>query len=448
MGSTEHEDSGMEDILDSIRRIISDEPLENELPQATIAQAPPQVRARAENTPVVPGPSVVPGGAAGPTMAAAALPNANGLNPTPPPAVPAPASSAPANNTNVTSQLANALENRPPQAAPTEPVRPTPAPVNAGPVDAGMHNPIEPNSGDAIMDLTHPVSGPVGVPASQVPAQAPAIVQPTQGQPSTSNAPENNQEPARPMTMRTQVEGPTASPPQTPMPPQEIIQTGEEPAVASMTSQQFNSPTMNGSPAPAQATPSDVAQASQAQASPAQPSPAQASPAQASSPPAAAPAVASGLSREISPTAKPLPSDNKPVWHDDADTETAPQPTEATPKSNGINALNDALDGVSIATPHAQSPAEQVGGGTTAELPPPVIPTVVQPHDQSGEKTDSVDASPAAVLPNEGAERSPTEQAMRDLLKPMIKTWLDDNMPRMVEEVLRDEVRLAAKSDK
>ena len=448
MGSTEHEDSGMEDILDSIRRIISDEPLENELPQAAIAQAPPQVTARAETTPGGPGSSAAPSGAGSAGAPAATSPNVNGINPATPPAFPATARSAPANNANVTSQLANALESHPPQPAPTPPVAPTAAPYNAptaaphnaAPVDDGIHNSLNSRSGNDIMDLTHPVS----VPISQEPAIAPpspmqpdapqtaGMDQPAQTPSTTNNAPTNIGVPPMPMPTPTptRVEGAYVRPQQAPLPPQEKIQTVEEPAVASMTPQQFNSPPMSESPTPAQAIPKGAAQ----------PSPVQASP-----PAGAAPATASPLNGELSPSANPLRSENKPVWRDDVD--AAPQTTEPTPKSNGINALNDALVGVSIATPHAQSPAEQEDEGTTAELNSPVIPTDVQPLDQSGENAESIAASSYADLPDEGAKRSPTEQAMRDLLKPMIKTWLDDNMPRMVEEVLRDEVRLAGKSD-
>ena len=37
------------------------------------------------------------------------------------------------------------------------------------------------------------------------------------------------------------------------------------------------------------------------------------------------------------------------------------------------------------------------------------------------------------------------ERVMRDLLRPMLKTWLDDNLPQLVERLVRTEIERVAR---
>ena len=37
------------------------------------------------------------------------------------------------------------------------------------------------------------------------------------------------------------------------------------------------------------------------------------------------------------------------------------------------------------------------------------------------------------------------EEAMRDMLRPMLKQWLDDNLPTMVERLVRTEIERVAR---
>ena len=40
------------------------------------------------------------------------------------------------------------------------------------------------------------------------------------------------------------------------------------------------------------------------------------------------------------------------------------------------------------------------------------------------------------------------ERVMRDLLRPMLKTWLDDNLPPLVERLVRTEIERVARGSR
>ena len=111
--------------------------------------------------------------------------------------------------------------------------------------------------------------------------------------------------------------------------------------------------------------------------------------------------------------------------------------SDPSKQSDSMNALQAALAGVSTAEPKPPTPSN-----ITA---PTDDNTAVPPNVPESETTAAVAANKEIEVAAT-SELSPTEQAMRDLLKPMIKSWLDENMPRMVEEVLRQEVEATRKS--
>ena len=51
--------------------------------------------------------------------------------------------------------------------------------------------------------------------------------------------------------------------------------------------------------------------------------------------------------------------------------------------------------------------------------------------------------SPSATLASDMAHNRALEVMVLDLLKPMLRQWLDENMPRMVAEALGEEVQRA-----
>ena len=49
----------------------------------------------------------------------------------------------------------------------------------------------------------------------------------------------------------------------------------------------------------------------------------------------------------------------------------------------------------------------------------------------------------SAGLP--GAQRPACSSMVRDMLRPMLKQWLDDNLPPIVERMVRDEIQRVAR---
>ena len=82
-----------------------------------------------------------------------------------------------------------------------------------------------------------------------------------------------------------------------------------------------------------------------------------------------------------------------------------------------------------------------------AARPPPATP---QPALNGKAAPAAAAASqPSANLASDMAHNRALEVMVLDLLKPMLRQWLDENMPRMVAEALSEEVQRArtAKGD-
>ena len=50
------------------------------------------------------------------------------------------------------------------------------------------------------------------------------------------------------------------------------------------------------------------------------------------------------------------------------------------------------------------------------------------------------DIEPEGVAGGEGATFVPLEDVIREMLRPMLKSWLDDNLPSLVERIVRAEI--------
>jgi cell pole-organizing protein PopZ len=81
-----------------------------------------------------------------------------------------------------------------------------------------------------------------------------------------------------------------------------------------------------------------------------------------------------------------------------------------------------------------------------AARPPPATP---QPALNGKAAPAAAAPSPSATLASDMAHNRALEVMVLDLLKPMLREWLDENMPRMVAEALSEEVQRAraAKGD-
>lgn len=125
---------------------------------------------------------------------------------------------------------------------------------------------------------------------------------------------------------------------------------------------------------------------------------------------------------------------------------SAPQPTP-TPVEPPVQ--NMAPDFSSIISEVPERPAPFVQPQPAAAPPeapftmppPPPLPSAASPHQpQPGPGT--------AVSTSSGAPNGSIEDATADLLRPMLRQWLADNMPRMVEKALHIEMAESIKAPK
>lgn len=118
---------------------------------------------------------------------------------------------------------------------------------------------------------------------------------------------------------------------------------------------------------------------------------------------------------------------------------------EETPELPGDPDEEIAVQAAAVTQPPVkqppQKPVAHVALVETAQVPAaaPAQPQQqpVQPIAAAAAKVlkGTVEKAPMAALPNE------LEEGVREMLKPLVTDWLKDNLPRLVEEVLRDEIR-------
>jgi cell pole-organizing protein PopZ len=99
----------------------------------------------------------------------------------------------------------------------------------------------------------------------------------------------------------------------------------------------------------------------------------------------------------------------------------APEAAGASPDDAGVRDLEVAAD--LAAPPTIPAHPQSAANPTSATIPAP-------PQDPSGTSTPAADGSRARTL----------EHVIGELLEPVIRQWLEANLPRLVEEVVRKEV--------
>jgi hypothetical protein len=174
----------------------------------------------------------------------------------------------------------------------------------------------------------------------------------------------------------------------------------------------------------------NVAAAPKAEPPPAPPPPMEMPP-----PAAAAPQVP--FSSEPDPFEAGSDADQSSDILDLTESMTAPMPA-AEPPSPPPHAMPDpapqfhTIDGSSDIgfeeSPDRAAPRGQVHGGERGQL-------------ISNETSSAVDSAFNALAQTVLAQNARTiEDLVRDMLRPMLKTWLDDNLPGMVERLVRAEI--------
>ena len=149
-----------------------------------------------------------------------------------------------------------------------------------------------------------------------------------------------------------------------------------------------------------------------------------------------------------------------------ADDRGAPQPAPKTASGPQIVYTNDAAVASRPAAPEAAEPAPEPAAAPApkvvwqkpepiaAEPAPPAIsePTPAEDaaqHDQPlvSEGTDAAVASSFTALSATVAMQNNeiVEKLMREMLRPMLKAWLDDHLPSVVERLVRAEIQRVAR---
>src|SRR5262249_40896028 len=142
-----------------------------------------------------------------------------------------------------------------------------------------------------------------------------------------------------------------------------------------------------------------------------------------------------------------LASIRRILSEDEAPVGSAPKPAEPTPTEDGVLVLDPAM--------MVHDPAHEAGrpAPSLAAEPPPPAPLPPQAELQSPATLVAPEAAAAAAssvgsLVRTLSERTtqvrtggPTiEDIVREELRPMLKSWLDANLPALVERLVRAEI--------
>ncbi|MEO5809289.1 MAG: DUF2497 domain-containing protein [Sphingomicrobium sp.] len=93
---------------------------------------------------------------------------------------------------------------------------------------------------------------------------------------------------------------------------------------------------------------------------------------------------------------------------------------------------DDVLELDELATPEPEAEPQPV-----ADLGPPLIEENIA--DSSRARLEAL-ASVAATAPPPAAPSNPLEEVVREMLRPILKQWLDDHLPKIVDEHVKREI--------
>jgi cell pole-organizing protein PopZ len=89
----------------------------------------------------------------------------------------------------------------------------------------------------------------------------------------------------------------------------------------------------------------------------------------------------------------------------------------------------------------AESPPEQQPSAAVNEAPPPLAQHHPEPPLLSSETTAAVDAAFNSLAHTVLVQNARTlEDLVREMMRPLLKAWLDDNLPSLVERMVRAEI--------
>jgi cell pole-organizing protein PopZ len=122
----------------------------------------------------------------------------------------------------------------------------------------------------------------------------------------------------------------------------------------------------------------------------------------------------------------------------------APRPT---PTSSPPVVLNDDLDVLELTEDFSAEP-EPAPQARSAPPPPPPVVSPPAPRDDRllSQRTDeSVQAAFGNLNTIMAGSARTLDDIVREMLRPMLKTWLDDNLPPLVERLVRQEIERVAR---
>jgi cell pole-organizing protein PopZ len=162
------------------------------------------------------------------------------------------------------------------------------------------------------------------------------------------------------------------------------------------------------------------------------------------------------------PAAQPAVAEPAAMIHDDIDTMLSsfdqPPPASATPPHADPQREPEVLDLTeAMATPEPEPPGFRAPEPDVMSEPPPPEPEPDSPSRRHASQTlqapsaegpivsaatsAAVDAAFNALAHTVLVQNARTlEDLVKEMLRPMLKTWLDDNLPTMVERLVRAEI--------
>ncbi|MGX1785193.1 PopZ family protein [Bosea sp. NPDC055332] len=167
--------------------------------------------------------------------------------------------------------------------------------------------------------------------------------------------------------------------------------------------------------------------------------------------PAAPPEEAAPEPVALAPQPEPEPEpEPEPIEDDVLDLGAEAERIEEEPAAI-VKAPSDDIDFVepqAVARPEPEPEPEPPQ--PLAFVPPPIQPQPAPPMDMAALISDQTGAAvhnafgalANTVLSNNART---LEDLVKDMLKPMLKTWLDDNLPTMVERLVRAEIERVAR---
>ncbi|MCC0015094.1 MAG: DUF2497 domain-containing protein [Rhodobiaceae bacterium] len=154
--------------------------------------------------------------------------------------------------------------------------------------------------------------------------------------------------------------------------------------------------------------------------------------------------VAAAPEKKPQPEPQPEPVDDIFELTDDmVAEESAAEPMKVEPQVPEVDFLDDVEDAVAA----APEPAPQPAPASAAKASPPPRPAA-QPAQPSpagrllSPTTDQVVGSAFSKLASTILTRDAhtLEDLVKDMLRPMLQEWLDDNLPQLVEKLVREEI--------